>query len=57
MHHIRVETSLWHIAESSPTSKTSLQDKNAVGVMRLLSEEEVLSVAGGPEVDVETGGG
>ncbi|MFZ6721864.1 hypothetical protein [Undibacterium sp. Ji49W] len=25
--------------------------------MRILTENEVLSVAGGPEVDIETGGG
>ncbi|PXX45330.1 hypothetical protein [Undibacterium pigrum] len=30
---------------------------DALNEMRVLSESEVLSVAGGPEVDVESGGG
>ncbi|MFZ6757339.1 hypothetical protein ACO0K9_08955 [Undibacterium sp. Ji50W] len=57
MHHIFSETSRSQIKESTVISQAHVQDVSADSMMRVLSEDEVLSVAGGPEVDIETGGG
>ncbi|PXX45332.1 hypothetical protein [Undibacterium pigrum] len=56
MHHIPGETLLSHGDESNLIS-ANLPDKKIIDGMRTLSDEEVSSVAGGPEVHVETGGG
>ncbi|MBC3916859.1 hypothetical protein H8L32_05170 [Undibacterium sp. CY18W] len=57
MHHISGETSISQIKESTLISQTHIQDASAVSTMRVLSDHEVLGVAGGPEVDVESGSG
>lgn len=57
MHHVSSETSRSPIKESSASSLTHIQDTSADSMMRVLSDDEVLSVAGGPEVDVESGAG
>lgn len=47
MKYTELKTSDVEIKQQQPTQELE---------MRVLSEDEVLSVAGGPEVDVETGG-
>ncbi|PXX45331.1 hypothetical protein DFR42_102559 [Undibacterium pigrum] len=39
------------------TIETDQDSSNQQSEMRVLTESEMLSVAGGPEVDVESGGG
>jgi hypothetical protein len=48
MKNIELKTSDIEIKQQQPAQEPE---------MRVLSEDEVLSVAGGPEVDVEVGGG
>jgi hypothetical protein len=55
MHHVSSETSRSPIKESSASSPTHIQDTNTDNMMRVLSDDEVLSVAGGPEIEVGTG--
>lgn len=42
---------------SQPPAENTQYPSNQQNEIRVLTESEMLSVAGGPEVDVETGGG
>ncbi|BBB64328.1 hypothetical protein UNDYM_0075 [Undibacterium sp. YM2] len=55
MHHIPGETLLSQFNKSKRIATENLQDQHPCNMMRMLSDAEVLSVAGGPEVQVGTG--
>ncbi|MFZ6721865.1 hypothetical protein [Undibacterium sp. Ji49W] len=56
MYHVSSETSCSPIKESTVFFHTHIQNTSTGSMMRVLSDDEVLSVAGGPEVDIEIGG-